>query len=248
MTDNCTWIVGGSTGIGRELALQLADLGEKVLVSARSEDNLKEVQNLRPEYIKSIALDVTDEKAVASTVATLFNSGNAPKTVYLNAGIYHPMSVKNFSASTAARMMTVNYLGTMNVIENILPHYINAKSGHIVVVASVAGYQGLPMSLGYGPTKAALINLCEGLHLELHGSGVKIQVVNPGFVKTPLTANNKFPMPFLMEVEEAARRIVKGAQTSSFEIIFPRRFAIILKTLGLLPYGISLPLIRKLTR
>lgn len=246
MTDNCIWIVGGSTGIGRELALQLADLNENIVISARSADNLQEVQNLHPGKITNIPLDVTDEKAVDTAVATLFNSENRPKTVYLNAGIYQPMSVKNFSASTAAQIMTVNYLGVMNLIEKILPHYISAQSGHIVVVASVAGYQGLPMSLAYGPTKAALINLCEGLHIELQGSGVKIQVVNPGFVKTPLTANNKFPMPFLMEVEEAAKRIIIGARTNSFEVTFPRRFAIILKTLGLLPYSISLPLIRKL--
>ncbi len=248
MDETHIWIVGASSGIGRELALQYANLGKKVTVSARSTDALKQVKDLKPEHISILPLDVTKSHDVTSAVEHLFQEEQTyPDLVILNAGTYKPMSYTKFSSAFAEETMAVNYMGVVRCIEGILPHYIEQGRGHLVVVSSVAGYQGLPKSLAYGPTKAALINLCEGLNIELGGTGVRVQVVNPGFVKTPLTAGNKFPMPFLMEVEDAAQRIITGIGKDRFEIAFPTRFALILKFIGLLPYSLSLPLIRKMT-
>ena len=245
MTNDAIWIVGGSSGIGREVALQYVDKGVKVIISARSEEKLAEIVALNPDMIESLPLDVTDESSVKLATYKLYANGNGPRTVILNAGTYAPMSFDHFSAEKAMRVMEVNYFGVVRVIERILPHLIVGQAGKIVVVASVAGYQGLPLSLAYGPSKAALINLCEGLRVELMGKGVTVQLVSPGFVKTPLTAGNKFPMPFLMEVKDAAARMIHGIEGDAFEVTFPRRFAFILKFIRMLPYAISLPLIRK---
>lgn len=245
MNSNAIWIIGASSGIGRELALQYADRGQAVVISARSAEKLDEIAALKPELIKPLPLDITDEQSVQLTSYRLYADGEGPETVILNAGTYAPMSFNHYSAGKAMQVMDVNYFGVVRMLERILPHFIERRSGKIVVVASVAGYQGLPLALAYGPSKAALINLCEALRVELMGSGVTVQLVNPGFVKTPLTAGNKFPMPFLMEVKDAAARMVRGIEGNAFEITFPRRFAYILKFVRMLPYAISLPLIRK---
>ena len=142
--------------------------------------------------------------------------------------------------------MEINYMGVINCLQATVPAYIKQGKGHIAVVSSVAGYQGLPNASAYGSSKAALINMCEALQPELAAAGIKLQLVNPGFVRTPLTDLNKFPMPFLMEVEDAANRIIRGLRGNSFEISFPRRFTWLLKTLKLLPYAVYLRLTKKL--
>jgi short-subunit dehydrogenase len=245
MNSDAIWIIGASSGIGREVALQYAQKGQPVVISARSADKLDEIADKNPKLIKPLPLDITDEQSVRLKTYELFADGEGPETVILNAGTYAPMSYDHYAAGKAIQVMDVNYFGVVRVIERILPHLIEKRYGKIVIVASVAGYQGLPLALAYGPSKAALINLCEALRVELMGSGVTVQLVNPGFVKTPLTAGNKFPMPFLMEVEDAAARMIKGIEGNAFEITFPRRFAYILKFIRMLPYAISLPLIRK---
>jgi len=247
MTSNTIWIVGASSGIGRELARQYVRNGNNVLVSARRLEKLEELAQEAPSHITAVQLDVVDKDSIESAAKKIFESNDTPDTIILNAGIYKPMSHTHFIAKNAEETMKVNYFGVVRMIENILPRLLKTKSGKIVVVASVAGYNGLPLSLAYGPTKAALINLCEALRIELMGSGVSIQLVNPGFVKTPLTAQNKFQMPFLLDVEDAAERILKGINKDQFEIAFPRRFAYLLKVIRMLPYAISLPLLRKMT-
>lgn len=245
MTNDSIWIVGASSGIGREVARQLADKGKNVIISARTADALAEFAASKPDALSALPLDVTDKASVTAAVDRLYAADAGPETVLLNAGSYQPMSFDHFSADKAVHLMDVNYFGVVRVIEQLLPRFLERKAGRIIVVASVAGYQGLPLALAYGPSKAALINLCEALRVELEGSGVTIQLVNPGFVKSPLTAGNKFKMPFLMEVEDAASRIIRGMEDNAFEIAFPRRFACILKFIRMLPYAISLPLIRK---
>lgn len=239
------WIVGASTGIGRELSIQYSLKGKNVIASSRSIESNSD-QGLSAESGPGrLSLDITDPEAVKKTVEGLFNSVDAPDTVFLCAAAYEPMSVDQFSMDVVEKLQSVNYLGTLRVISEILPYFRERGKGKIVVVASVAGYQGLPLSLAYGPTKAALINFCEALRLELDGSGVTVQVINPGFVRTPLTDKNKFKMPFIMEVEEAARRIRLGVEGQNFEICFPRRFVLILKFIRLLPYWLSLPILKK---
>lgn len=241
------WIVGASSGIGAELAKQLATQKHHITISARRQEKLDEVAKVAPEYLSTLPVDICDPQSIENTFKVFAGENNFPDTIILNAGIYTPQTAKKFSFDRAAEVMDVNYLGICRMLERILPILIARGSGKIVIVASVAGYQGLPKSLSYGPTKAALINLAEGLNIELRNTGITVQIVNPGFVKTPLTAQNKFPMPFLIDVEEAATFIRKGMNSSKFEIAFPRPFVIILKLLRLLPYRLSLPLIKRMT-
>jgi short-subunit dehydrogenase len=142
-------------------------------------------------------------------------------------------------------MLQVNYMGVINVLAAVLPGFARERRGHISWIASVSGYRGLPKAAAYGPTKAALINLAESLKPELDEMGVKISVINPGFVKTPMTEVNDFEMPFLMQPEEAARVTIKGLARGKFEIAYPTPFVAILKTLRLLPYALYFPLIRR---
>jgi short-subunit dehydrogenase len=138
-------------------------------------------------------------------------------------------------------------MGAVNGIAAVLPGFLARRAGHIAVVSSVAGYRGLPQAAAYGPTKAALINLCEALKPDLDRYQVRISVINPGFIRTPLTDLNEFPMPFLMEADVAARRIVRGLDAGKFEITFPRRFTFMLKVARMLPYALYFPMVKRTT-
>jgi NAD(P)-dependent dehydrogenase (short-subunit alcohol dehydrogenase family) len=138
------------------------------------------------------------------------------------------------------------------VLDTVLPAMLARASeglaaGHISLVSSVAGMRGLPKSLAYGPTKAALINLAETLYLDLRPSGIGVSVINPGFVETPLTAQNDFAMPALITPAQAAQAVLGGWARGDFEIHFPKRFTHWLKFLRLLPYRVYFPLVRKMT-
>ena len=237
------WITGASTGIGAEVARQLAAAGVTVAISARSADKLAAAASGN-NAIKPYALDVTDADAVAKTFAAIERELGPVDLVLAAAGTYSPVSLDTFSPAPFRTMYETNFLGVVNVLSAVLPALRQRKKGHIAWIASVAGYRGLPKAAAYGPTKAALINLAESLKAELEADGVAISVVNPGFVKTPLTQQNDFEMPFLMEVDEAARRTIAGLAAGQFEIAYPRRFVAILKFARLLPYRIYFALIR----
>ncbi len=241
------WIVGASSGIGEELAKQLASAGSTVVISARSFNKLQEICAQNAERLSAIPIDVTDETSVQEAALSVMGADHPPDTIVLNAGTYRPETAHKYGYNRAFETMNVNYLGVCRILEAILPKLIERKAGKIVIVASVAGYQGLPNSLAYGPSKAALINVAEGLQIELKHTGVTVQLINPGFVKTPLTAQNKFKMPFLMDVEDAVRAIRQGLKSDRFEIAFPGVFVVILKLIRMLPYRLSLSLIRKMT-
>ena len=164
------------------------------------------------------------------------------------AGTYSPFSAQDFSAEKFRRIIEVNLMGTVNVLEAVMPAMIARRSGHIAVVSSVAGYRGLPAASAYGASKAALINMCESLKFDLDRANVKLQLVDPGFVETPLTAQNNFKMPFLMKADAAARAFYRGLLSDRFEITFPKRFAWQLKFLRCLPYGAYFALVRRSTK
>jgi short-subunit dehydrogenase len=153
----------------------------------------------------------------------------------LNAGIWEPMSVRNFSAAKAARSMAVNYLGIANGIEALLPAMLERGQGHISMVASVAGYRGVGPTAAYGPSKAAVINLAETLRNDLAARGIKVSVINPGYVETPMTSVNKFPMPYIISSEDAALRILRGLEKGKFEIAFPWQLVALMKLGRLMP-------------
>jgi NAD(P)-dependent dehydrogenase (short-subunit alcohol dehydrogenase family) len=241
------WITGGGTGIGRALAHRLAAHGWQVVVSGRRVEPLAETAAAAPGRIHAWPLDVTDLPAVRRAVAGIETKHGPIALAVLNAGMYQPVKLNSFKAELQAEHMRVNYQGVVNAMDALLPPMRARKAGHMVLVASVAGYRGLPLASGYGPTKAALINLAESLKYMFDKEGLRISVCNPGFVDTPLTEGNTFPMPFLMKVEDAAAALERGIEKGSFEIAFPTRFVLMLKCLRALPYWLYFPLIRRMT-
>jgi NAD(P)-dependent dehydrogenase (short-subunit alcohol dehydrogenase family) len=240
------WITGASSGIGRALALAYAARGAAVIASARRADELDQLAAAAPGRITAVPVDVTDEAAMTRAAAAVEDGGPLDLAVF-NAGTHQPVNVEAFETAPFRRLMEINYIGTVNGIAAVLPRFIARRGGHIAVVSSVAGFRGLPQAAAYGPTKAALINLCEALKLDLDRHGVRISLINPGFIRTPLTDRNPFPMPFLMEAEEAAQRIVRGIERDAFEITFPRRFTYMLKVVQMLPYWLYFRLVRRTT-
>ncbi len=242
------WITGASSGIGRALALRLAAAGVPVIASARGADDLRELARdagARGGSIMPLPLDVTDRAAVAEAVGVIERTAPLGLAV-LNAGTHAPLLARDFEVERLRKLVELNLLGTGNCLEAALPVMLARGEGHIAIVGSVAGYFGLPTSAGYGATKAGLINMAEALQPELKAAGIKLQIVNPGFVRTPLTDKNPFPMPFLMEPEEAAEAFYRGLRAKRFEIVFPRRLAYLLKFLRMLPYGLALTVTRRL--
>jgi NAD(P)-dependent dehydrogenase (short-subunit alcohol dehydrogenase family) len=252
LTHKTAWITGASSGIGRELALQLARSGLVVAASARNAELLgalaRDAAAEGKGRILPTPLDVTDLdacRAAAASVARVL--GGPPDLVVLNAGTYLPMGAHDFAAERFRAQIEPNLMGTAHMLDAVLPACLEAGKGHLVIVASVAGYRGLPTGAAYGATKAALINLAEALKFDLDPVGVKVQLVNPGFVKTPLTDRNEFAMPFLMPVEKAVARLIAGLGSRRFEITFPRRFTWQLKLLRLLPYALYFALTKRAT-
>lgn len=240
------WLVGASTGIGEALARQLDALGCRQVLSARSADKL-ETLCASLKHAKAAPMDITDLTAVESTFDHLMADFGELDLVVLMAGTYSEMNVEAFNLEKVGQQIDVNLNGTMHVLHKVLPIVTQQRHGHISIVSSVAGYRGLPNSLAYGPTKAALINLAEALHLELKPYGVGASVINPGFVDTPLTRKNTFPMPFLITADKAAEEIIAGLQRGEFEIHFPKAFTRGLRTLRLLPYSLYFSAVRKFT-
>ena len=245
------WITGASSGLGRELARQYAEAGHQVCVSARNTEALNELDAACRDATGGIhvfSLDVTDMDQVGACFDRISETVGVPDLSVLNAGTYIRNSAKNFDREDFRKLMDINYMGVVNCLQAIIPVCIEQQRGDIAVVSSVAGYRGLPYASAYGATKAALINLCESLQPELAAADVGLHLINPGFVRTPLTDQNKFPMPFLMEVKDAAARMIKGLADKSFEITFPRRFTWLVKILRLLPYAVYLRLTKRLLR
>jgi len=243
------WITGASTGLGRALALALAAEGRVVAASARSRDKLDalsaETEDLSG-AIHAVPLDVTDRAATAAAVAGIEDRFGPIGLAVLNAGTHVPDGAQDFSANTVRAVMELNLFGAVNGLEALLPRMMARGQGQVALVASLAGYRGLPSAASYGASKAALINMAESLRPELNRCGVTLQVVNPGFVKTPLTDRNTFPMPFLMDVDTAASALMRGLASERFEIVFPRRFAYVMKALRVLPYSWFFAVARRL--
>lgn len=230
------WITGGGSGIGRGLARSFAGDGHRVAISGRRTDALAETAAGSPATISCHPLDVTDGAATDRVIAAIESSLGPIDLAVLNAGTYEPLWVADFDRDTFRRTIETNLTGIANAVAPLLERMHRRRAGTIVIVASVAGYSGLPGAAAYGASKAALINMAEALYPDARRYGIRIAVVNPGFVETPLTARNEFAMPFLMDVDDACRRIRRGIDSGRFEIAFPRRFVLLLKLARCLPY------------
>ena len=243
-------VTGGGSGIGRCTAHELASLGAHVVVTGRRIEKLETVAAEIGEDGGSASyrdFDIRDEDAVKQAIASIVaEHGRIDLAVYC-AGTYRALRATAFDLDVALQHQQVNYVGALVLLDAVLPVLLRQGHGHLSLVGSVAGYRGLPQALAYGPTKAALINLAETLYLDLQPRGIGVSVVNPGFVETPLTADNAFRMPALMSPEEAADAIVRGWQRGAFEIHFPKRFTLWLKALRLLAYGPYFAAVRRST-
>lgn len=246
--DRRVWVIGASSGIGAAFARALIDRGARVALSARNRDALARLAECgRPGQVLALPLDVTREAELASALASIQSAWSGVDLVVLLAGNHIPVRAWELTATKARGLVETNLMGVLNALAVVTPVLLNAGRGGVAVVSSVAGYSGLPTGLIYGATKAALINLTETLYLDLAPRGIGVYLVNPGFVRTPLTDRNTFSMPALIEPEEAARQMLRGMERGEFEIHFPKRFTRWLKLLRLLPYRLYFPIVHRFT-
>ena len=239
------WLVGASTGIGLACAQALRAAGAQVVVSARKPQAVLDWA-AQDSCVQWRALDVCDPAQVQATAHALLAEGPLDMLVYA-AGYYQAQRATAMDLAQLLQHDRVNYQGALHVLDAVLPGMLAQGSGHISLLSSVAGWRGLPNGLAYGPTKAALTHLAETLYLDLQDAGIGVSVVNPGFVDTPLTAQNEFTMPALISPEEAAREMLKGWAQGQFDIHFPKRFTRWLKLFRVLPYRWYFPLVRRFT-
>ena len=242
------WITGASAGIGRALALHLAAGGYRVAVTARRQEALEALAAADPERLFAFPGDVTDAAAMGRIVAAIEATHGPIALAILNAGVYHAQERDGFDAALVRATLEANLGGALNGLGPLLAAMLPRGRGQIAMVGSLGGYRGIPGSLGYGASKAALIYLAEGLRLTYARRGLTIQIVNPGFVATEMTDANDYAMPFIMGADEAARLIAAGLARGGFEITFPRRLAWLVKAMHVLPDVLFFPLMARATR
>jgi short-subunit dehydrogenase len=226
------WVVGASSGIGAATAKALVERGAHVAISARRETELRQVAG---SSMTVVVADVTDRASVDSAATQVREALGRIDMVIINAGFWEQMDATAWDRDLFERHVQVNLLGMNNCIGAVLPRMVAGRTGTIVGVASVAGYRGLGGAEAYGATKAAQINMLEGMRVALRKKGVRVVTVCPGFVKTGLTESNTFPMPFLIEADEAADSICRGLERGQMEVVFPVPMAALMKVARLLP-------------
>ncbi len=240
------WIIGASSGIGAELARKLMALGAKLALSAR---NLGALQLVSAGYAETMVLplDITQSSEILTARDAILAKWEGIDLVLIVAGTYQKMRAEDFNLIAAKQLVDTNLNGPLNCLDAVLPVLLSQGKGGLGIVASIAGLSGLPQALIYGPTKAALMNLCQSLYLDLRPRGISVYLINPGFVATPLTAKNDFTMPALISAKTAAKEIIHGIERGEFHIHFPKRFTNWLRLLRLLPYRLYFWLIHKVT-
>lgn len=245
-TGKRVWVIGASSGIGAETARLLLAKGASVALSARRVELLRAVADQHPAALV-LPADITQTESIVTAQATICEQWPTIDLVLIVAGSYNEMRADNFDLEQADRLIDLNLRGVFNCLASLLPLLLQQGYGGIGIVSSSAGYSGLPRALIYGPTKAALINLAESLYLDLRPRGIGVYLINPGFVETPLTAGNGFPMPGLISASNAASQLLHGVESGQFHIHFPRRFTNWLRLARLLPYPLYFWLVHKVT-
>jgi short-subunit dehydrogenase len=245
MAEKVAWITGASTGIGHALALRMARDGWRIAASARSGDKLQAMAEASGGRIAGHPLDVTDEARSLEVAEAIWSGEGGIDLAVFAAGLHISVDSAAFEVEPFRRLVEINLMGVVHGLAGVVPKMVARGHGHIAIVSSVAGYRGLPTAAAYGATKAALNNMTEALKFDLEPKGIKVQLVCPGFVRTPLTDENPFPMPFLMEPEDAAEAFYRGLQSNTFEINFPKSFTTIMKQVRKLPHGLYMAAIRR---
>ena len=223
------WIIGASEGLGRELSIQLSNLGVKLIISARNETRLNELSSLTK--AKVLALDVLNIDAIKQASKSV---GIIDGIIYV-AGDYTPLNSTTWNVEEVDKMIAVNFTGAAKVLGFIVPKFLKQNNGHIVMIGSLSGFRGLPNAIGYGASKAAMMHLAENIKADLYKTPIKIQLINPGFIKTRLTEKNNFKMPFIMSVEDAAKRVIIAMNSNRFQTNFPLLFSLLFRASNLLP-------------
>ncbi len=239
------WLIGASSGIGEALAYKLASQRATLILSARSEDKLKDIQRKIGDHHLIYPLDVSDRTLVEQAAEAISAKYPSLERVIFLPGIYDPKSIEDMDLEYTQKIMNINFMGAVYVTKAVMPIFKRQGKGQLTLCASVAGYTGLPNGQAYSASKAALINFTESLYCEAP-KGIDIKLINPGFVKTPLTEKNDFDMPMCITPEQAADAISKGLRLKPFEIHFPKKFTYLMKALSSLPYALKLPLSRKI--
>jgi short-subunit dehydrogenase len=248
MNKKTIWITGGSTGIGKALAIKFANEGWNVAISARRENLLKEISE-KYENIFSFPLDVTDKSKCKEVFGNIKNKFDNIDICFFSTGTWDPKKEKDIDVEQMEEVFKINFFGTVNSIKAVEKHFKEKNDGIISIVSSIAGYRGLPNSTGYGPSKSALNNLAESLYFDFKRFGVRVCLVSPGFIKTPMTDKNDFKMPFLKTPEYAADKIYDGLINKNiFEIHFPKALTILLKIFSFLPSKLYFGLIGRMTK
>ena len=239
------WITGASSGIGKALAIKFANEGWQVAASARRESLLKELSN-QYTNIQSFPLDVTDSDKCKSVFKDIVEKFENIEICVFGTGIHDPQSEKKFNLEKIKKIMEVNFFGTMNSINSVYDYFGQRKVGQISIISSVAGYRGLPAAGAYCASKSALTSYAESLHFEMKRKNVRVSLISPGFIKTPMTDQNDFPMPMIKSPEFAADQIYNGLiKKSGFEIHFPKVFTFFMKFLRILPSSIYFRFLEK---
>jgi len=244
MTKNI-WITGASSGIGKALAIKFAKEGWKVAASARREGLL---QDLHKNYtnINSFPLDVKNESRSKEVFQSIIEKFKTLDICVFCTGIHDPESEKKLSSKKIREIMETNFFGTLNCIVAVNDFFLEKKNGHISIVSSVAGYRGLPAAAGYCASKSALSSLAESLYFDFKRHNIRVSLVSPGFIQTPMTDKNKFPMPMIKTPEYAADKMFIGlTKKNSFEIHFPKSFTFFMKILRILPNSIYFKFLEK---
>ncbi|KAF0676587.1 SDR family NAD(P)-dependent oxidoreductase [Profundibacterium mesophilum] len=214
------WIVGASEGLGRALCERLSAAGAELVLSARNEERLETLAARLPAPARAVRVDVSDSRDVARAAGA---AGEIDGLVYA-AGVYWPQAARDWTPEEVTAMCDINFTGAARVLGEVVPGMVARGHGHVVLTGSLSGFRGLPGSIGYSASKAGVMHLAECLRADLNGTGVEVQLVNPGFVRTRLTDKNDFRMPMIMEPEAAAREIFEHMCSGGFSKSFPRSF------------------------
>tara|TARA_B100000161_G_scaffold51835_1_gene33752 strand:+ start:351 stop:1109 length:759 start_codon:yes stop_codon:yes gene_type:complete len=248
MSNKVIWITGASTGIGKAIAIKFSKNGWNVAISARRLELLEEISK-QNQNVFSFPLDVTNKDNCHKVFSEIKNKLGKIDLCVFSTGTWDPKKEKEIDVEQIENVMKVNFFGTLNSIKSVEKYFKDLGKGHISIVSSIAGYRGLPNSTGYGPSKSALNNLAESLYFDFKRYGVRVSLISPGFIKTPMTDKNDFKMPFLKTTEYAADKIYNGlVNSNAFEIHFPKQLTLVLKFLKILPNWLYLKLLSKLTK